>query len=384
MDDVGPSPISFTAPPFRFGDGVASELPETLTRVGISNPLVVTDRGIEEAGILETVTADVDAVDRYYATREPSTGDFEDLPDGPVDGVIAIGGGSSLDAGKIAALLLAADGPLEEYIGTGTVTETPLPIVAVPTTSGTGSQSTQTAVVKYDGVKRGISDESLRPAFALVDPTLTEDLPSAVTARSGFDALIHAVESFAAREYRWVDERPITYQGANPVSRPLSRRALDLVHGSLERAVHDGDDRSARRDLSLGAHLAGLAFSNAGLGAIHALASAVGGMRDRPHGECLAASLEIGLAYNRPVRRGEYAAMARHLGVGTDADAFVEELVRVRDSIGLPSSLADLGLDEGEVDDIVEATVIQERRLVTNPRQSTEELRSAVARGFRD
>ncbi len=243
-------------------------------------------------------------------------------------------------------------------------------------------------MLAFEGVKRGVSDERLRPDVALVDPELTYGLPRDVTARSGFDAFVHALESLTARDYRWVEERPITYQGANPVTEPLSRRALGLVHGSLERAVFDGGDREARRAMSLGSHLAGLAFSNAGLGAVHALASAVGGMTGAPHGDCLAASVEPGLRYNLPVREAEYAAIARELGVAdgttdrTAALALVEECARLRDSVGLPSSFAALGLGVEDVDDVVENTLVQERRLKTNPRDVTADVADAIRDSF--
>jgi alcohol dehydrogenase class IV len=259
------------------------------------------------------------------------------------------------------------------------------PTVAVPTTSGTGSQATQTAVVSHEGVKRGMSDERLRPDVALVDPTLTYDLPRGVTARAGFDAFVHALESLTARDHARVEPRPINYQGANPVTRPLSRRALELVHGSYERAVTDGDDCAARRNLSLGSHLAGVAFSNAGLGAVHALASTVGGMTGRPHGECLAASLTAGLRYNLPERRREYAEVARTLGVATADDdtdeaatALLAECDRLRDAAELPCSMTDLGLGPDDADEIVRNTLIQERRLKTNPLDVDEAIREPV------
>lgn len=391
MDDVhdapGAAPFRFTTPDTRFGDGVVADLGAVLDRYGVSNPLFVTDRGVEGAGLLDVA---VDAVDvtpvTYYASTEPSTADFDDLPTGAVDGVVAIGGGSCLDTAKLAAVLIAHGGHPAEYVGVDHVPGPIAPLFAVPTTSGTGSQATQTAVVSHDGVKRGASDEHLRPDVALVDPELTFELPRDVTARSGFDAFVHALESLLARKYRWVEERPITYQGANPVSRCLARRALALVHGSLERAVFDGEDRDARRAMSLGSHLAGTAFSASGLGAVHALASTLGGMTGRPHGECLAASIRAGLTYNLPVRRDEYGAVARELGVfdgpaDTPPEALVAECERLRDSIGLPGSFAEVGVSRSDIDTVVENTLVQERRLATNPRTVTDDLREFLLNG---
>lgn len=377
----GSTPFRFTAPDTRFGDGVVRSLGDVLSRYGVTHPIVVTDRGVEAAGVLDRALESLELSPTIeYAPTEPSTDDFEGLPTEETDGVVAIGGGSCIDTAKMIATLSSHGGDAAEYIGVDTVPGPIAPLVAVPTTSGTGSQATQTSVITYDGVKRGVSDEHLRPDVAIVDPELTFGLPREVTARSGFDAFVHSLESLLAREYRWVDPRPITYQGANPVSRSLAWRALTLVHGSLERAVFDGDDREARRSMSLGSHLAGMAFSASGLGAVHALASTVGGLRDRPHGECLAVSIGPGLRYNLPVRREAYSAVACGLGVGaepiesTPPEALVAECERLRDSIGLPGSFAAVGLDADDVDAIVENTLVQERRLATNPRAVTEDL----------
>jgi alcohol dehydrogenase class IV len=379
-DEPGSTPLRFTAPETRFGDGVVDQLGSILERYGVEDPLFVTDEGVEAAGVLDRATESVDANPAvHYATTEPSTADFDDLPTASVDGVVAVGGGSCLDTAKLAAVLLAHGGHAADYVGVDSVPGPIAPLIGVPTTSGTGSQATQTAVIHHEGVKRGVSDEFLRPDVAVVDPKLTVGLPRSVTARSGFDAFVHALESFLARDYRWVDPRPITYQGANPISRSLAWRALTLVHGSLERAVFDGDDHDARRAMSLGSHLAGTAFSASGLGAVHALASTIGGMRDRPHGECLAASIRAGLTYNLPVRREAYADVARGLGVvdahdAAPADALIAECERLRDSVGLPDSFAAFDVTADDVDTVVENTLVQERRLATNPREVTDDL----------
>ncbi|MEF8789168.1 MAG: iron-containing alcohol dehydrogenase [Haloarculaceae archaeon] len=375
--DVGPTALSFRAPETRFGAGVSEELPDVLDRLGVDRPLVVTDEGVREAGIVDRVVGGLADPVLHDATTEPSTGDFEDLPTDEVDGVVGLGGGSPLDTAKTVAVLLAHGGHPADYIGVDRVPGPVAPLVAVPTTSGTGSQATQTAVLTHEGVKRGASDEALRPDVALVDPTLTEGVPSDLTARSGFDAFVHALESLTARDYGEVPPRAITYQGANPMSRPYSRRALRAVHGSLERAVAEPTP-AARRSMSLGAHLAGVAFSNAGLGVVHALASTAGGMTDRPHGECLAASVEAGLRYNLPVRREAYADLARSLGVGDDAAALVDECARLRDAVGLPGSFRSVGLGPDDAATMVENTLVQERRLPTNPRDVDAEALRAV------
>ncbi|SNR31195.1 iron-containing alcohol dehydrogenase [Halorubrum vacuolatum] len=380
---IGGDAFTFTTPHVRFGDGVARAIDDVLARAEVQNPLVVTDEGVEAAGVLDPVLESITGDPLvHYATTEPSTADFDALPTDAADGVVAVGGGSCLDTAKVVATLLAHGGDAAEYLGVDTVPGRVAPLVAIPTTSGTGSQATQTAVLTHDGIKRGVSDEYLRPDYALVDPTLTFGLPASVTARSGFDAFVHALESLTARDHRWIDPRPITYQGANPVSRSLAREALVQVHGAIERATFDGDDRDARRAMSLGSHLAGTAFSASGLGIVHALASALGGLVDAPHGDCLAASITAGLTYNLPVRRDAYASVARLLDLDdpastrNGASALVDECDRLRRSLGLPTGMDDLGFDRADVDEIVANTLVQERRLPTNPRRAGDDLQA--------
>jgi len=387
---VAPTELAFDAPALFFGDGARRRLPGVLADRGIETPLVVSDEGVAAAGVLETALTAVDAATpagRYWAPTEPGTDDV-DPPAVEFDGVLAVGGGSVIDTAKLLALLAAHGGTPADYLGVDAVPGPVAPLVAVPTTSGTGSQATQTVVLAHEGIKRGISDEHLRPDAAVVDPELTFDLPAEGTARSGFDALVHALESLTARAHTEVPARPFNYQGANPVSRPLSRRALGDVWDGLEPAVSEGD-RDARRSLSLGAHLAGLAFSNAGLGMVHALASTVGGLTGAAHGDCLAVSLRPGLRYNRPVREAAYADLARSLGLanaaddGAAAEALVDGLDGCRSAVGLPGSFADLGLGADDVDRMVRNTLVQDRRLATNPRPAdrealTEVLRAAV------
>ncbi len=386
--DITSDPLSIVVPEFTFGDNQARNLASITSESNITNPLVVTDQGIESAGIVTDCLAGFDIEpDRYYATTEPDTTDFSDIPSAAFDGIIAIGGGSVLDTAKILSILIEHGGTTESYLGVDKVPGPVLPLIAVPTTSGTGSQATQTAVIAHEGVKRGISDEHLRPELAIVDPLLTRGLPKEITARSGFDAFVHALESLTARSYRWVPDRPIYYQGANPVSRALSTRALFLLYESLEQAVFDGDNLAARRKMSLGSHLAGVAFSNAGLGIVHALASTVGGMTEVPHGACLATSIETGLRYNLPVRGKEYQRIAHDLGIKhLDADqpgeSLIREIERLRENIDLPGSFSAVGLTPDDIDEMVKNTLLQQRRTATTPRIPGDDLHQALGVGF--
>lgn len=390
-DNVAGASLSFDMPTTEFGDGSRAVLPDILDRYNIKSPLVVTDEGVEDAGVLDDVLKFVSTdVTRHYATTEPSTRDFDDIPSTDFDCVIAMGGGSVLDTAKVVALLLTHGGDPASYLSVNNVPGPLCPLIAVPTTSGTGSQATQTAVITNDGIKRGMSDEFLQPDVAIVDPELTFDLPRSVTARSGFDAFVHALESLTARDYRWVDDRAINYQGANPVSRAFSRRALSCVWHSLERAVHDGDDREARRTLSLGSHLAGAAFSNAGLGVVHAIASSVGGMVDVPHGDSLAVSVEPGLIYNLPNRHVQYAEIARWLDLATTdepdhdaAHALIDGCERLGESVGLTGSFEEVGLERNDITALVENTLVQKRRIKTTPRTPVaDHLRAVLEESF--
>lgn len=381
MEGIPMPQLNFDTTELRFGNGAITDLSEVLKSFDVEEPLIITDEQIEAAGILDEATTELTIpFQTYYAATEPSTDDFDDLPSGGVDGVVAIGGGSCIDVAKMAAVLVDHNGKAADYIGVGQVHEEVAPLVAVPTTSGTGSQATQTAVLTHEGVKRGVSDESLRPDVAIVDPSLTYGLPHSITARSGFDAFVHALESLTARDYQWVENRSIIYQGANPISRALAQQALHLIHGGLERAVFDPADYEARRMMSLGSHLAGTAFSASGLGAVHALASTIGGLTSRPHGECLAASVRAGLSYNLPVRREEYADIATRLDISNAeipseaAAALIEECERLARTIGLPDSFEAIDLSITDLDAMVENTLVQERRVKTNPRTVTEDL----------
>lgn len=362
-----------------FGENSHLELASKLERLGVERPLVISDSGVRDAGILQKIEDRIqiaDCVDEYLihlAGTEPSVDEFENLPTSQIDFVVAVGGGSVLDTAKVASILLTHGGHPRDYLYVDKVPGPTLPLIAIPTTSGTGSQTTQTAVITVDNIKRGISDEYIRPDLALVDPTFTYDLPTTITAHSGYDAFMHAVESYLAKDHAWVPDREITYQGASCISRSRSAAALKLIYESIEQSVLVSSNRDACRRLSLGSHLAGTAFTISGLGMVHALASSLGGLKDIPHGKCLSASTKAGLHYNLPTRKERYCEIADILGIEANdstsqAEAFIDECIRVADQIGLPTSIANVGFDESDVETIVANTLEQERRLKTNPR----------------
>jgi alcohol dehydrogenase class IV len=209
-----------------------------------------------------------------------------------------------------------------------------------------------------------------------------------VTRNSGYDALMHACESFVARPASQVPERKILYQGSNPFSRSLALEAFRSIWRSYRTAISDGSNREARMGMSLGAHMAGIAFSHSGLGLIHALASSLGGMVPYPHGVCLAACTHIGLRYNFELCKEDLALLAGVIAEiegspshGSAKD-FPLRLQNLIEELDLPSRPSDLGIKKEDARSVLEKTLIQTRRIVTNPRPLEEELLRYIEEGI--
>ncbi len=388
--------ICFSPTPSFFGFGALQKLPDVMVSRGFRRVLIFTDAQIARSGILERVlrllrrSVEFELFDKVPA--EPRSGDMEGktgLWGRDFHALLALGGGSSMDFAKAMSILMTHGGAMRDYLGEGLVPGPVIPVVCIPTTSGTGSQSTQTTVFSIDGVKRGISSEFIRSVVSIVDPELTMNLPPEVTRNAGYDALMHACESFVARPSSEVPERPILYQGRNPFSRGLAIEAFRSIWASYRRAISEGRDRDARIGMSLGSHLAGIAFSHSGLGLVHALASAVGGMIDAPHGMCLAACTDIGLGYNfqcceeglatlADIMHGENRAGSGRT-TGSDFLTAIRELIR---ELGFPSRPSELGIRKEDAATLLEKTLIQKRRIATNPRPLDEELFSHIQAGI--
>jgi alcohol dehydrogenase class IV len=238
-------------------------------------------------------------------------------------------------------------------------------------------------------VKLGCSSEYIRPVASIVDPELTMRLPPVVTRNAGYDALMHAIESFLARPHAQVPERPILYQGSNPFSRSLALEAYGSIWASFREAVWHGDHREARVGMSIGSHLAGIAFSHSGLGLVHALASSLGGMIEAPHGACLAACTNIGLTYNFRVCEKDLALLAlvaeKKDGLNSNqisAEGFLTKVQTLMRDLDLPSSPSELGIKKGDARALLDKTLIQTRRIKTNPRPLDSELLSYIEKGI--
>jgi alcohol dehydrogenase class IV len=392
-----------------FGTGAVEELPARLRSFDADSVLVITDEGLAATGVIDEVTGTLTDV-RYetYAgvQPDPSRGVFEDAIDRAravdPDAVVAVGGGSSIDVAKTTSLVLEHGGDLLDYVappvGEGRSVPGPgVPTVALPTTAGTGSETSPVSVISLPDrdLKVGISTPHQRPDHAIVDPLLTVSLPPEPTAASGIDALTHAIEAYTTRRYDLVErpDRPADrpdYGGRTPITDQFALRAIDLVGENLRHAVDQGTNVPARREMALASFMAGVAFTNAGLGAAHAMGMAVGAEHDVPHGVAVAAVLPATMRYNTPACAERYRRVAEALGYGDrrtsdreGARAAVTAVEELIDDVGLTDDLRDVGVTADALPDLVDRTATLERLLVGNPRRVDEAALEAMYRDAR-
>ncbi len=304
------------------------------------------------------------------------------------DMVIGIGGGSCLDMAKCTALILSHGGRVQDYYGEFKVPGPTLPVIAVPTTAGTGSEATPVAVISDPDrtLKVGISSPHLIPAAAICDPDLTLSCPPGLTAIAGADALTHAIEAFtAARREPGADlaQRHV-FIGKSDFTDHFARLAIRLLGRSLEAACRDGTDEAARADVMMGALAAGCAFGTAGTAAAHAIQYPAGALTHTPHGLGVATLMPYVMAHNRAAATAELAEVADALGLDTaglpsdeKADRAIAEVARLFAAIGITPTLRDLGLPEDKVAWTAEQAAGIERLVKNNPRPID---RAAMAR----
>jgi alcohol dehydrogenase class IV len=298
------------------------------------------------------------------------------------DIIIGLGGGSSIDLAKVVALLVAHGGQPQDYFGENAIPSPIAPLIAIPTTAGTGSEVTSVAVVTDtdNNVKVGISNNYLRPAVALLDPELTLQLPPYVTACSGIDALVHAIEAYLAKDYKYIQaEGDILFQGSAPISDTLALQAIELISQNLVTAVQQGSNLEARSNMLLGSLLAGLAFSNAGTAAAHALAYPIGGISKSPHGEVTGLLLPYVIAFNArtTLQKMDRLSQALHIhysdhnSSADKVEAVVSIILDILQQIGLPTRLSSIGIKQEQLAGIAEKALQIERLIRNNPRTAT-------------
>jgi alcohol dehydrogenase class IV len=300
------------------------------------------------------------------------------------DTIIGLGGGSNMDAAKLAAVVLGHGGDVRDYVGEDKVPGPIMPLVCVPTTAGTGSEVSAAAVFTNTDIQLKVSVLSyyLRPLAAVVDPLLTVSCPPKVTADSGIDALTHAIEGFTAVDnatYPLPPGKKSVYQGKNPLADMCAEKAITLVGKFLRRAVRDGSDLEARDAMALAATLGGLAFSNAGVALIHAMEYPVGAAVHCSHGAGNGLLLPYVMRYNLPARQEEFGYVAELLGDDTTgqfeagaAEAAVHAVEELRKDIGIPSRLRDIGVKEEMLAPFAEKAFSFKRLMRVNPRYPTQ------------
>jgi alcohol dehydrogenase len=281
------------------------------------------------------------------------------------DGVIGLGGGSSMDTAKLVAVMMKQEQALQDMYGVGQVRSSRLPLIQVPTTAGTGSEVTAVAVVTTgETTKAGVVDNTLIADSVILDPALTIGLPAPVTASTGIDAMVHAIEAYTSRRLK------------NPVSDMLALRALGLLSGAIETAVHQGDDIGARGDMLFGAMLAGQAFANAPVAAVHALAYPLGGVFHIPHGLSNSLVLPHVLRFNAPEAASLYRDLFPHILKNREipdkpeeaTEALSAHFLDLSDSLGLPVRLSAVGIGKDELPMLADEAMKQQRLLINNPR----------------
>ncbi|CAO1651196.1 Long-chain-alcohol dehydrogenase 1 [Parasphingorhabdus sp. NYA22] len=367
-----------TVPVLHFGEGCLAELPGQIAALRASRPMIVTDKGIVNAGLIVPVEKTLSEAGFDVAIFDSV---IADPPEAIVlqaiaaakaagaDIVIGLGGGSSLDTAKVVAAL-AVDGaqPLADIYGIGLLERKGLPTILIPTTSGTGSEVTAISILTTgETTKAGIISPHLVADVALLDPALTLGLPANVTAATGIDAMVHAIESYTSRN------------GKNPVSDMLAIEALKLLTSHIETACSDGSNMVAREAMLRGSMLAGQAFANSPVGAIHALAYPLGGIYHIPHGLSNALVMPYVMQFNLEAAAPLYAELADALdlprGSENSSEARAQQLIDFLEGLAVkvkaPRKLREIGIAKDATIELAEAAMLQTRLLDNNPREVT-------------
>jgi len=403
--------FTMEATPLKYGPGASEEVGWEIKRMGVGRVMMISDPGVIETGItgriqelIEGEGIEVELFDKAHV--EPTAESFQEAADfavgGEFDGFVAVGGGTSIDTAKVSDLIATHGGEIMDYvnppIGGGKAPPSPLkPLLAIPTTSGTGAEATTVAIldIPEQQVKTGISHQYLRPDRGVVDPNLTMSLPAEVTSSTGLDVVCHAAESYISKPYdtrpapESPDERP-PYQGANPIADMWSSKALEYGGKYLRRAVDNGEDVEARGAMMLGASLAGVGFGSAGVHIPHACSYPIAGLRPNyqppgypqdhplvPHGWSVIVTAPAAFRFTYESYPERHRHVAELLSGQTiekaDENTLPEILIQLMKDVGAPSGVRVLGYDEDDIDDLVEGAMKQQRLLVLSPREVTED-----------
>ena len=351
-----------------FGRGVSRQVAEPLKQLRASRVLIVTDPGVIKAGLvapIEERLREAGIAHEIYdgVVPDPTVDDvarcFERAREMRADALVAVGGGSSIDTAKMAAVLMTNGGTVLDYVGMDKVPKPAAPVVAIPTTAGTGAEITINSVIADPAQhkKLVIISPNATALFALEDPDLTVGLPPFLTAITGMDTLVHAVESF-------------TSKNAYRMTEVLALEAIRDAAWALPRAVKDGKDLEARERMMRSVVTASLAFSNTRLGNVHAMALPLGGWCHVAHGTAVAVLLPHVMDFNRSAAPEKFVAIGEAMGVGRDGKAAVLRAFELLEQTGIPRRLSDVGVTADKIEPMTKDAMLSGNILV-NPRTTT-------------
>jgi alcohol dehydrogenase len=353
----------------HFGSGSLAKLPSELHRLGAGKVLIITDAGVKAAGLLDRITILLDDFKIHYEVfdkveAEPSLDILSNAVDvaqkGNFSVLVGLGGGSSMDTTKMVAALLKNEGQMHDYFGVDKIPLRGIPTVMIPTTAGTGSEVSRMAVFtdNKENLKKVVSAQNILTWSAIIDPDLTLSMPMTVTAATGIDAFIHAMEAYIA-------------VNANPVTDILALESMSIIANSLGSA-YAGRNKDARVNMSYGAFLGGIVLNNAGAGAIHALAYPLGAEYHLSHGSSMTPILRETMRAISVSQLNKYKLMAQAIGISVEklslfdaADAAISGIVKLAEMVNLPVSLNDVNADKNKVKEWA-AMAYKEQRLLGN------------------
>ena len=369
-----------TTPGLRYGSGQAKDSCKEISNKLGQSILFITDKGLMSLGLTEQTLKELKKISSVEI--------FDDVEADPskktllkaievrkkikATGVIGFGGGSSMDVAKLTALILGSGENLEEAWGVANAKGPRLPLVLIPTTAGTGSEVTPVSIITVgEEEKKGVSSPIILPDLAILDPDLTLGLPAGTTAATGIDAMVHAIEAYASSS-----------KNNNPISKMLSIEALKLLGGSIEKAVFEGSNVEARGNMLIGAMLAGKAFANSPVAAVHALAYPIGGTFHVSHGLSNSLVLPYVLRFNSVDSKAskDYAELAPYVfpeidtnrGAQSVCAEFIDKLESLSKKLGLPQKLREVDIPKNACEKMAKDAMKQTRLLVNNPREVTE------------
>ncbi|SDL80433.1 alcohol dehydrogenase [Halarsenatibacter silvermanii] len=346
-------------------------MPRIIEEKDLKKPLLVSDEGLKEVGLVkraEDILNDEDIEFRTFLDVQPNPS-IENVEDGysrfeeyDCDSVICLGGGSPIDAAKSIAILAANDGDIIDYEGVHAVENSPVPIIAAPTTAGTGSEVTPVSVItdEENNFKFTIYSHKIIPEVSLLDPDLITSLPADIAASTGMDALTHAVEAYLSKV-------------TNPFADALAEKAMELIGKNVRKFVADRKDNEAASSMLLGSMFAGLAFSWGRLGNVHAMAEPLGVYFDIPHGTANAVLLPVVLDYNALADKGKYRRIYNYISrkeaEGFSPGLLAEKVYELNEKLGNPGSLSELDVDPDCIPEMAE-DAMKSGNVKINPRQT--------------